>query len=397
MDSSHWSATRSARRVVALRDEVLERLPENPVIRSVLAAEFHYLHDQLRDRYMHEGYGQAPASAQAADQLGFEMVPDMMDDAFEMMGYLRQQELTSMIRNAELYVLSPPVYATLCAAASTLDRTHLRYWHEDDLIADAGLVLFPRIQNFFVSDDTDIPEEIIALSWEKDSTPYTLTRNDGTTRSLTRLRSTAWIDTHGPIQTEDFTILLQVADQENTPYPGMVSIGHTKVLMGIGDDDLVSDVSREEGWDINLPASSETLAPGSYQEGDAIRGVPVPDWTLLMLMSMMRMSQQKKPSLRTAPFKEGISAALASKPREHHDVQVVSLSSYETTRGERDGDPSSDKTWSYSVRFPVKVHPVKQWYPKDGKHRVIMRGPFMKGPEDAPLLDRSKQQKVYKL
>lgn len=89
MDSSHWSATRAARRVVALRDEVLERLPRNPIIRTVLASEFSYLHDHLRDRYMSEGYGPVPASAQAASHLGFALVPDMLDQPFETMGYLR--------------------------------------------------------------------------------------------------------------------------------------------------------------------------------------------------------------------------------------------------------------------------------------------------------------------
>ncbi len=33
------------------------------------------------------------------------------------------------------------------------------------------------------------------------------------------------------------------------------------------------------------------------------------------------------------------------------------------------------------------MHKVRQWYPSLGQHKVIYRGPYLKGPEDKPLLD----------
>jgi len=34
----------------------------------------------------------------------------------------------------------------------------------------------------------------------------------------------------------------------------------------------------------------------------------------------------------------------------------------------------------------VRMHKVRQWYPSEQRHKVIYRGPFVKGPEDKPLL-----------
>jgi hypothetical protein len=32
------------------------------------------------------------------------------------------------------------------------------------------------------------------------------------------------------------------------------------------------------------------------------------------------------------------------------------------------------------------VHKVNQWYPSLSQHRVIFRGPYLKGPPDKPIL-----------
>ncbi len=34
----------------------------------------------------------------------------------------------------------------------------------------------------------------------------------------------------------------------------------------------------------------------------------------------------------------------------------------------------------------VRMHKVRQWYPSIQQHKVIYRGPYVKGPEDKPLL-----------
>ncbi|MGW0950004.1 hypothetical protein ACWD4O_46830 [Streptomyces sp. NPDC002623] len=38
----------------------------------------------------------------------------------------------------------------------------------------------------------------------------------------------------------------------------------------------------------------------------------------------------------------------------------------------------------YHHRWPVRMHKVRQWYPSLQEHRVIWRGPYIKGPAGAP-------------
>jgi hypothetical protein len=32
------------------------------------------------------------------------------------------------------------------------------------------------------------------------------------------------------------------------------------------------------------------------------------------------------------------------------------------------------------------MHKVRQWYPSEQRHKVIYRGPYVKGPEDKPFI-----------
>jgi hypothetical protein len=49
-------------------------------------------------------------------------------------------------------------------------------------------------------------------------------------------------------------------------------------------------------------------------------------------------------------------------------------------------EPAEKKARVYHHRWPVRMHKVRQWYPSRQEHRVIWRGPYIKGPADAPLM-----------
>jgi hypothetical protein len=42
------------------------------------------------------------------------------------------------------------------------------------------------------------------------------------------------------------------------------------------------------------------------------------------------------------------------------------------------------------------MHKVRQWYPSENTHRIIWRGPYIKGPDGAPLLDGDKVQALVR-
>ena len=75
------------------------------------------------------------------------------------------------------------------------------------------------------------------------------------------------------------------------------------------------------------------------------------------------------------------------------DVRVIRLTNPATTGRELEGKPAAG-TRTYHHRWPVRMHKVRQWYPSLQQHRVIWRGPYIKGPADAPLLVSEKAYRI---
>lgn len=62
------------------------------------------------------------------------------------------------------------------------------------------------------------------------------------------------------------------------------------------------------------------------------------------------------------------------------DVRVVQL-----RRPERGSNqPTGTREWQH--RWIVRMHKVRQCYPSEQRHKIIYRGPYLKGPDDKPLL-----------
>jgi hypothetical protein len=74
-----------------------------------------------------------------------------------------------------------------------------------------------------------------------------------------------------------------------------------------------------------------------------------------------------------------VTAARAGVPP---DVRVVAL-----RRAGFSGRPAGQAgphQWRH--HWVVRMHKVRQWYPSLQQHKVIYRGPFVKGDSDKPLL-----------
>jgi hypothetical protein len=46
--------------------------------------------------------------------------------------------------------------------------------------------------------------------------------------------------------------------------------------------------------------------------------------------------------------------------------------------------PAGGRDWQH--RWVVRMHKVRQWYPSEQRHKVLYRGPYIKGPEGKPML-----------
>jgi hypothetical protein len=79
------------------------------------------------------------------------------------------------------------------------------------------------------------------------------------------------------------------------------------------------------------------------------------------------------------PYRELRRAELPPRPTD--PVRVTQLRSFSEL-----GRAEQDHHREYRHRWIVRMHKVRQWYPSQGVHKVIWRGPYIKGPADAPLL-----------
>jgi hypothetical protein len=76
----------------------------------------------------------------------------------------------------------------------------------------------------------------------------------------------------------------------------------------------------------------------------------------------------------------------ASKEEVTVQINVVTLR-HRLVKPEHQVKPPEDGVeWKH--KWWVSGHYRAQWYPSDKSHKVIWIAPFLKGPEDAPLLEK---------
>jgi hypothetical protein len=73
-------------------------------------------------------------------------------------------------------------------------------------------------------------------------------------------------------------------------------------------------------------------------------------------------------------------------------VRIVQLRAPHACGSEAEGPTERERR--YHHRWPVRMHKVRQYYPSADKHKIIWRGPYIKGPDGAPLLIGPKAQVV---
>ena len=72
---------------------------------------------------------------------------------------------------------------------------------------------------------------------------------------------------------------------------------------------------------------------------------------------------------------------LAERANVSPEVRIVRL-----RLAEQSGEPGHPgREWHH--RWVVRMHKVRQWYPSEQQHKIIYRGPYVKGPEDKPFLE----------
>lgn len=155
-------------------------------------------------------------------------------------------------------------------------------------------------------------------------------------------------------------------------FGGPLSMFHvTNIPYGAEPEDVAAD-ARESG-DLPLPRLPSPIdtAPEPMELDQLWR----------FLQAFFRLAQQRiaAPSERRAPRASRRRAARIGKEAEN--VLVVTLRREKRTR-----DFGEERDVNWTRRWMVGAHWRNQWYPTLGIHRQIWIAPYVKGPEDKPLV-----------
>ena len=113
-----------------------------------------------------------------------------------------------------------------------------------------------------------------------------------------------------------------------------------------------------------------------------------PDFTCAAyVFAFWRLCQQHTTTDRGLGGEGSTVASVGDRPdrqRALDEVRVINL----RRRGSIAGAGAGHRGLQH--RFPVRMHKVRQYYPSLDAHKVIWRGPYIKGPDGAPLLTGGK-------
>jgi hypothetical protein len=153
------------------------------------------------------------------------------------------------------------------------------------------------------------------------------------------------------------------------------------------DYDLIADALRRLNiayWQEearNKEAGNQDQAAGEYASGAILDEDQDGTFASRFLYAFWRLCEQQIGAVQAAAV--GHSAQVtAARAGVNPDVRVVAL-----RRAGPSGRPAAEAgphQWHH--HWVVRMHKVRQWYPSLQQHKVIYRGPFVKGDMAKPLL-----------
>jgi hypothetical protein len=141
------------------------------------------------------------------------------------------------------------------------------------------------------------------------------------------------------------------------------------------DADRWKKISADLGFNEDDQVSEEF----EYRPGDEIHSVD-DLFGIRFLYAFWRLCAQDITNLDTMPAGHN-AQVLAQRAGVSAEVRVATIRPTSRTTSEGTA-PSRD--WQH--RWVVRMHKARQWYPSEQRHKIIYRGPYIKGPADKPIL-----------
>ena len=282
---------------------------------------------------------------------------------------------------ASLFVVSPTMHDVVVAAALTLSIHDLNHVDEADPPTPAGVVVLPHamLQVDAAGDTADVR----ALLWS----PITIYGPEGEQRP--GLRVTVFLDTHGPVRVPTFDTFAEQARLRGEPLPPLVCdavqslpFHYDKAVAPLVLAERASQL-REQA-ERGRRAATQAGHDNSATVGEYTSGAPVddPDQSLSRryLFAFWRLCEQRIGEVTQAPVSHSATAT-AARAGTSPQASVVTL----RQRARVAGQEIPPRPVQWSARWIVRMHKVEQWYPSLNTHRVLWRGPYVKGPDGLPV------------
>ncbi|GAA1815548.1 hypothetical protein GCM10009682_40580 [Luedemannella flava] len=287
---------------------------------------------------------------------------------------------------AELYVLTPQMCDVVIAAAQGLTRDDLQLLAEDDLPSPTGLLVLPHpVLVRSVGGDLG---DVRALCWHPGqfNVPDPLAA-DGV-RGLPGVRIAVFHDTSGPVRPDSFLELVAEARREGTPLPPLlldaVRCLEFQTQRATDPHEVERLASAAQAVDGAYRKSAEMMGQdegrllGEYASGSEIDDAD-DSFAWRFLYAFWRLCEQRIAGVEQAETNHA-ARVIGQRAGLSPDVRVIRL----RQRDERAAGEPVGRNWQH--RWVVRMHKVRQWYPSEQRHKVIYRGPYIKGPDGKPLL-----------
>lgn len=392
-DTSEWKAAKAAATASGMRSDTLRNLPGNPWVRVMVSAN---AQNVLSDMYrvlmnsdVPEGSEWDLACSMVLGKLG--MRPPWPPEPEAAADWQLAEDL-ELLRSGALIVISPSAHASVVAAAATLEPGDMSTLVRDrDVVTPSGLLVLP--EPVVCVNRTGSLSDTAAFGWQFITQHQTLP-----TSQYQGVRVSTFMDRDGPVQPADWRTAVAHARKTGSPLPRLVPDG----MYGMRGDGAVTaaDDGTVEALSVQHKELQSALKHAAAWRDEAVQEVgewdggrvedPNDDFACRYMFAFWRLVAQGVTTAQpVVPLQAGRRAAVG----EPYDpaVRVIRLARQLPGQRSDKGEQGAGMR-AYHHRWPVRMHKVRQWYPSSQEHRLIWRGPYIKGPADAPLM---MGEKVY--
>ncbi|WP_329328060.1 hypothetical protein [Streptomyces luteogriseus] len=385
-----WTAVGAARAAHRLREQTQRCLTGNAWVQTMLAsnnsnvvAELHsvLLNSDLADMAdKPEGIEMDVAWSMTVGKQGYS--PPWPRAAGEAASWQIRQ-IQKLLRRAEILVVSPATHAAVMAAAATLEPADVSTLDRDrDILVPTGLLVLP--EPVVVVNRTGSLSDIRAFSWQFITQHQILP-----TARYPGVQVTTFMDRDGPVQPTGWRQAVSQARAAGSPLPQLMPDG----MYGMRGDACLAEESTEtlaqlSGLFREMERARTHAAqwraepvPETGEWGGGRVDDPYDDFVARYMFAFWRLNAQGVTTASSSVTGRATGITDGPVPGDP-DVRVIRL----TAPSPRPSDSAGETKRAYHHRWPVRMHKVRQWYPSLQEHRVIWRGPYIKGPAAAPLM-----------